>query len=339
MLHFGEDLIMSEQTTSLQEKPMPQKDEQGRYIFTLSSYGAVQLELDTPQITEDEVRHYLEATMYQHADIVPVEEQRKPRPGDIVTLDLETFEGEEKFEPISGQDLQLELGINLMPPVFEDAICGLNKGDKAEISYEIAGGKTLCSKVVLKEINIRIIPALTDSWVEEKIEGCSIIPEFIAQVHTQLSQKKEAELAARKPELIADELRKRLEQSIPQHLIDEGYKNFKDNFEAMLKMQGSSREEFIQQQGFDYESMIAAEQQEARIGVERGIAMDAYAAYHKLEISDKEIPQLLGVDPQMSEAFVEALKKDGSLAEAKISALRNKALKDLLANSQISFKS
>lgn len=329
---------MSEQSTSLPKKPLAQKDEQGRYIFTLNSYEAVTLELDPPHITEDEVRRYLEAMMYQHADIVAIEETRKPRPGDVVTIDLETFDGEEKFEPISGNDLQLELGVNLMPPVFEDAVCDLNIGDKAEISYEIAGDKTLLSKVELKGISTRIIPALTDAWVEEKIEGCSTIPEFMAQVCTQLSQQKEAELESRKAEIIADELRKRLEQSVPQHLIDEGYESFKENFEAMLKMQGSSREEFIQQQGFDYDAMIEAEKHEAQVGVERGVAMDAYAAHQQLSIEDAEIPSLLGVDPQMGEQFIEALRKDGALEEAKISALRNKALRELVANSSISFK-
>lgn len=309
----------------------------GTYNFSLSSYDAVELSLPRPQITEDDIRQYLEMFMYKHADIVPIEEERKPKPGDIVTIDLETFEGEQKIGAVSGNNLKLELGANLMPPVFEDAVCQMNTGDSAEIEYEIAQDKSLKSKVTLHDINTRIIPALTDAWVKENLDGYQSCQEFTAGVHTQLIQQKEAELEAQKAALIADALADRLEQAIPQELIDEAYESFKQNFDAMLQMQGSSRAQFMALQGVDEKVLEESERKEAELGLKRGLALDAYAKHHKLSVDDKDVPGLLGVQEEAAQQFEEALRKDGSFAEARTSALRNKALQELSKQSKINF--
>lgn len=322
------------------QKPAALQLPDGSFSFSLSSYEPVNLELPEPELTEDEVLRQLEYFMYQHADIVPIEEERAIKMGDIVTLDMKTkIEGEE-IEQLSGEKLNLELGIGLMPPAFEEALCKLQKGADETIKYELGEDKKqIETQVHIHEINERIIPAMTDAWIQKNTQGYSSIPEFAAGMRTQMIQQKKAEIESQSYAKITDILAERLEQAVPQELIEDGYRVFRENFEAMLKMQGSTREEFLQLQGIDPQIIEEAERKEAELGVTRGVALDAYVKHFKLEVERTEIPELLGVDPAASEEFLSALEKDGALDDARVSALRNKAMRMLAEQSTITFVS
>lgn len=114
---------------------------------------------------------------------------------------------------------------------------------------------------------------------------------------------------------------------------------FRENFDAMLNLQGSSREKFIEMQGVDEKSLEKSEREEAKLGVIRGATLDAVVNHLNLDVEDDQVPALLGVEKEHSQSLISALKKDGTFEEAKISALRNKAMQQVVQESTISFTS
>lgn len=311
----------------------------GKPVFTLSSYEPVKLSLPTPTVSEDEINRTIETLLFQSAELKPVEEKRKARPGEIIVANLETFEGEKAVDELTGTEFLLDVGLGLMPQVFEAAVMELEEGDNAEVTYEIPVGRTFTSKVKMLGLRERILPALTDAWVQEKFGHLySNIPEFAAGLHTQLIQQKKDEATNEQPNLIADELVARLNEEVPQELLDAGYEAFMSNFDAMLQLEGTTREKFIEEQGVDPKTFEEQERAEAALGVRRGLALDAMARHLGITIEDEnEVPALLGIDPSLGSQLIAALKKDGSFEEALESAIRNKTLHELIKTTEISF--
>lgn len=321
-------------------KPDPLQLADGTYLFNLSSYEPVSITLPLPEVSEDEVKQALEFTAYQRAELAPIED-RKPHDNDIIVMDISTTMGDKTVDELTGKEFFLELGKGLMPPVFEQSICEMTPGDKAEITFEAPGGSAavFTSNVELLGLRERVIPAVTDSWVSQNFEGLSTVSELATSLRQQVLQEKQAQLEYNKATMVIDEYAKRLVEAIPQDLLEEGYRAFRENLDSMLQMQGSSLEAFYEAQGISETEFVAHGRTEAAVGVQRAAALDALVRHLNLEVEDKEIPELLGVDSSYADQLLQALDKDGSLDEARRSALRNKALRQVAEEAQLTFES
>lgn len=321
-------------------KPEPLQLPDGTYLFNLSSYEPVSLTLPLPEVTEDEVKHALEFTAYQRADLAPIED-RKPHDNDIIVMNITTTMGDKPVDELTGNEFFLELGKGLMPPVFEQSIREMTPGDKAEIAFEAPGAgaaAVFTSQVELLGLRERIIPAVTDTWVSQNFDGLSTVSELATSLRQQVLQEKQAQLEYNKATMVIDEYSKRLVEAIPQDLLEEGYRAFRENLDSMLQMQGSSLEAFYEAQGITETEFVAHGRTEAAVGVQRAAALDALVRHLNLEVEDKEIPELLGVDSSYADQLLQALDKDGSLDEARRSALRNKALRQVAEEAHLTFE-
>lgn len=309
----------------------------GKYRFTLSNYEPIQIQLAKPSVTKYEVDRQIEELAYRTAD-TQVVEPRQARLGDIVILKLETKKGDTPIDQLTGDNFGLELGIGAIDPNFEDAVCKLSPGQSTSVTHMTQGLGEVHSDVELIEIRERIIPAINDIWVSKHFDDIKTMPELADKIEEEMLQFKREESLQQAPLKVADELAKRLEQNIPQDLIEKGIQDFRANFEAMLQMQGLSREQFKQMHNISEEELQGQEREEALRAVEQSCALQALADHNKVCIQDDEIAQYLGIHSEAAKQFLEAIKKDGSYAEAKESARRNKAMHEFSEQSIITFE-
>ncbi|MDO5044772.1 MAG: hypothetical protein Q4E22_05720 [Coriobacteriia bacterium] len=323
--------------SELQKKPQALQLPSGEYLFSLSNYEPVDITFPKQTVTKMEVDRHLEELVLQTAE-TKVIEPRQARLGDIVVFKLVTTKDGEVLEEMSNENFGLELGLGTMPHIFEDAITELSPGESASVEYESPIFGMVKSEITLHEIRERVIPALNDIWVAKNFKEAKTVPELADLVEKQLVLRKRTQLEQQLPFRVADELAARLEQEIPEEMYEQGYADFKNNFEAMLMMQGLTREKFMELNEIDEQTMLEQERLEARRAVEQGAALLALAKELKIEVADEEIPALLGIQNEHSEEFIEAIKKDGTYNEAKTSALKNKALKEFSAKAHVAFE-
>lgn len=309
----------------------------GSYRFSLSSYEPLKVVLPKQTVTKPEVDRQLEELAYRTADTKTIE-PRQARLGDIVILKLETHKGEVAVDQLTGENFGLELGVGAIAQNFEDAVCKLSPGESTTVTHLTQGLGEVTSKIELQEIRERIIPAINDIWVAKHFEDVKTVPDLADKIEKEMVQYLREEALRQAPIKVADDLAERLEQRVPQELLEKGYKDFRANFEAMLQMQGLTREQFMRMQGVSEEELAEQEKEEAKRAVEQSCALGALADHNKTEIKDEEIAQYLGINSEAQDQFLEAIKKDGSYAEAKESARRNKAMHDFTEASEIVFE-
>lgn len=165
-----------------------------------------------------------------------------------------------------------------------------------------------------------------DAWVQENFEGVSNLEELRRNAYDELRAMAAMIAENEKATQCANKLAERLQQSVPQTTIERYRRMAEQTFRAQLAAGSMSFEEFIAASGTrpdDLERMFDAE---ALSAAESEAALDAWAEYHHLKVSDEELPQLLGLDPSEAEQYLRQASAAGELQSVRQAALRAKAI-------------
>ncbi|GAB4019060.1 MAG: trigger factor [Bdellovibrio sp.] len=170
-----------------------------------------------------------------------------------VTLDkghmaVINFQGEkengEKPENMKGEDYVLEIGSNTFIPGFEEALCGMKKGDKKDINLtfpddyhfdELKGAKVKFH-VELLEIKEKIIPDFTDELAKEF--GFESVADFNEKNKKNLLKQRERAASEKLHQSILEKLVEENPFEVPTALIAQQEAHLRDEVTKTLKAQG-----------------------------------------------------------------------------------------------------
>lgn len=308
---------------------------------TLTSYGPLRVILPGDQVSKQRVDDEIAYTLRAHAHYEKIA-PREIRADDTVYIAIESTKDGEPFPRLTTPGHNLELGSHAMPDAFERELAKLSIGETSTISLDLPGmGETtadgshlplhLDSKVTVLELRRKVIPALTDTWVQENITGMSTVPEFCAGTRLRIENRRREELFASMPIAAANILAARLVEPIPDEAVREAFENSTRSFLAFLDEQGSSREEFLEQEHITSEQFDEQLKTETREMVTQGLALVALAEHLDLEVSQEEMDAALGEsDPRHRAEARKACEEAGMLPRAREAALRMKAMAHLL---------
>ena len=165
-----------------------------------------------------------------------------------------------------------------------------------------------------------------DIWVHktfpEVLDGNELRAVIREQVLALSAQMAEEQKAAK----CADALAQRLVQRVPQGEVARVRSSVAQAFAMSLKQDGLTESEFLQQSGMRHADIELMLDQQAQSAAEREAAVSAWAEYHKLQVSDDELTELLGVpDEQKAEMLGEA-RRVGQLEHLREAAIQSKAM-------------
>ena len=92
-----------------------------------SEYKGVTVNIEAPEVTDEEVDTKVETILAQNPNEVEVD--RAAKEGDIVNIDFKGTKDGEAFEGGSAEDQDLELGSGKMIEGFESGLIGAKKGE------------------------------------------------------------------------------------------------------------------------------------------------------------------------------------------------------------------
>jgi trigger factor len=213
----------------------------------LPDYKGVFVQVERAEVNQDEVDQVLERIRGNMAEMVTVEESRKPVDGDVVTVSFAAL-GDEEFEGVKADNFQLTLGEGQALPEFEEIVKTLKPGEKGEkridfpkdfINEKLAG-RTADMRVHLESIQEKRLPEIDDELAKKAgLDNLEALRETITNSYRE-SRESLNKSAAQKRML--DRLMEGIEISLPQSLVDQNIDYLISDLRQRLERRGRSLE-------------------------------------------------------------------------------------------------
>ena len=273
-----------------------------RPIVSVPGYAGLAVTIPSPEVSEEDVQEQVDRLLETDAELEPV--RRPAREGDNVTLDLHAKD-DQGNEIIATDDFNYELGSGSVVPELDTELGGKSVGDIFDFRAGVPDGRRASFRVLVKEIQRKVLPELTDEWVEENTDS-STAEDLRASMRKRIGDIKllQARMAQRDGALraLADLVE---DDVVPAVLVDEALADRVQGLEQRLGEQGVSVQDFLQATGRNAEDFVAELRQEALGVVKADLALRAVAEAESLEVSDEEfesgldeMAERLGVTPQ-----------------------------------------
>jgi trigger factor len=298
------------------------------YIFTvplqpevtLSDYRAIRLEIEMPEITDEQVdkamREIRQAQALVEDSIQPV------RAGNRVTLDIhsefadeapEREEGEEDDEndetPAKGDNYihRHDAVINLDPetepilPGFIDALVGavvdeerefeLTIPDNAE-DYENVAGRKVHFAITVKKVQSVTLPELNDDFAARVTED-EDEPLTLLQLRLRVRENMQAEANQQAETAYANRvLEKIVEEAtlhFPEVMVDDRIHEMIHDLDTQLKQQGMSLESYQKVMGVTHEQLHENYHDDAVASLERTLVLGELMTAEGVTVTDEDV--------------------------------------------------
>ena len=179
----------------------------------------------------------------------------------------------------------------------------------------------------------------SDAWVRENFEGLHNGAELRELIRQELMAMNAQVAEQQKAQRCADALARRLMQAVPQADVARAQQVLAQTFQMGLQEQGATEAEFLAQAGMRPSDLQAMFAEQAREAAEQEAAIDAWIDHFRLQISDEELPQYLGIPEEEDPAeFMSQLRLSGQMEDARQYALRNKAMDTVIAEASCTYR-
>lgn len=256
-----------------------------RPTVSVAGYEGLVVTVPSPAVTDQDIEQQIDRLRETDAELEPV--QRPATDGDNVTIDIHGKDDTGE-EVVASDDLLYELGSGTIVPELDQELQGKSVGDIFDFRATMPDGRRLSFRVLLKRVQRKVLPELTDEWVSENTES-STVDGLLEEMRNRLQELKtmQARMAQREGSLQAlaalvdDEV-------VPSVLVDEELAERLQALERRLNAQNLSVQDFLQATGRDAEGFLADMRQEAMAGVKVDLALRALVEAESIEVSDEE---------------------------------------------------
>lgn len=223
----------------------------------VGDYLSVRAEPRDAAIDESDVDAVLERMQKSNSPWVDVTEERTPREGDQVTIDLKVEEGGEEFDkPI--EDADFVLGESNLFDQLREVIEGMKVGETApaEISFdaddenvnERVRGKTLSYEITLKGIKERQLAELNDEFAKTAA-GVDTLEALRAAIRNDVHAGKTSEMRTQLFNEIIEKIGEGATLELPDVMIHDAIHEEMHATEQRLAQQGLTLEAYLRMQG------------------------------------------------------------------------------------------
>ncbi|MBN2072486.1 MAG: trigger factor [Actinobacteria bacterium] len=315
--------------------------------ISLPRYRGMKVSAIPAKVTDEEIETQLENIRKNFSTLEPLEDDRPAARGDYLTIDFEGKIDGKAFEGGSAQDYSLEAGSNTLFEGFEEALVGIKKGGKKQVSLVLPGdignqdlvGKKANFDIHVKEIKRRVLPELDEDFIKNLGEYKDV-DEFKKSIAERLSKQKEEYRKSQVIDQVMTYIIDSLKEKIPAVMIDNRVNQVNEEMDRMLKNQKISRENYIKALNITEEQFSKKIRERAEKEVKEYLIIAALEKAEKDRIEpgeeeiEKERQSILSQYEKEEEKkkLNEYFKKPGSGEELK-SVLRRRKLFDLLVES------
>ena len=272
-------------------------DVEVRPTVEIAGYQGLRVTIPSPVVSDDELEGQI--NRFRETDAVLEDVDRPIVGGDLVNMDIRAQRPASEGEPLEMSDFMYTVGSGSIAPEVDDLILGLRAGEELVVTANAGDGQNIVYTMQLKQVKERILPELTDEWVEENTDWPTV-EEMRDAVLTQMGKMKvvEAQMSQRDAtlvalgELVADDL-------VPEVLVDAEANDRMHDLGHRLAQQKMD----LQATGQTPDQLLSAVRADAHRAVKIDLALRALVSAEGLEPSDEEVEaELLKTAEAMSVA-------------------------------------
>ena len=310
--------------------------------INIDGYDSVHVTRPNSALEEGEFDSELANVLDHHATVEPVEEDRAITDGDWAEIgftghlqDLAQVVGEEPkadAQPITGEDVLIEIGGKNTLQAFNDALRGAKVGQ--ELSFEATypaefgdarlAGQTVSYDVTVKAIKKKTFPERDEEFAKQ-LGPYEDWNDFETKLRERLEQRKKEALEAQARDKMLDDLVARYNFPVPETFVQQQVDARLERGLRALAQQGMSSDAMRQ---LDFGRLREAQRDQAVNEVKVSLILDQIADRENITVTDEDLERELFMLSIQSREPLEPLRKrlsdDGSLARIREQMRREK---------------
>jgi trigger factor len=264
----------------------------------LPDYHAIKVQVETVEVTEDDIEGVLHELQERNATLEPV--NRPAQVGDTITMNVAAGVGGDEIVNEENAEFEVrdEENSEAHPlfPGLSEKLVGAKAGDIEEISLPLPenydnpelAGQTMFLRVLVKEVKRKVLPEINDE-LAESVSQFETLDELKGALRQNLEAEKRMEADEKLVRDSIDALVSRTFVEIPPLLIEEELDRMLEDLERAFSGQGMSLELYLQTTGKPQDELREEMREGAAQNVKTSLVMGALADAENIEVTNKEI--------------------------------------------------
>jgi trigger factor len=285
-----------------------------RPIVSITGYDALQIALEYTPTDDEAVRAQIDRIRDQHAAL---EDSNRPlAAGDFATIDISGRDDEgEELDGLVATDFLYPVGSGMIVSELDDNLRGTKPGEIIEFRTTLGdnfgerAGLDVQFRVIVKGTQEKVLPDLTDEWVDEHTEF-DTVDALRADVtrRTDMLNRVQAQMALRDKvlEVVAD----LVPIPAPETLINDEVRRRIDDFAHRLSHQGISIDQYLAMTGQDAPAFIESIREGAEKAVLADLALRAVVSAEAIEPSEDDVEREIARLAEQTGQKVEKVRRD-----------------------------
>lgn len=308
----------------------------------LSGYRRLRVVLDRPEPSAEDVRGQIDRLREQFADL---EESAAPlADGDYAQVDLKGYVHDDLVEGLSATDFLYEVGSAQLVPRLDEELRGSRPGEILKFTDTVPehfgerAGEDVAFQVLVKAAKRKVLPALTDEWVQDASEF-----EAVADLERDVRRRLDVLLKVQAQVALRDKLLDAGADLVaidpPEPLVDEEVRRRVHDLAHRLRARDVTLEQYLDAAGLTDDQFLARVRIAAVQAVKADLALRAVVEQEAIEVSEAEVEDELArlaerVNKTPAEVRAE-LDRGGGLEAIRSEVARGKALQFLVDHAEV----
>ncbi len=304
----------------------------------LPNYKDRNIEVTNPEVTDDDIEEQTKRMLEQFATVEEVD--RAAGKGDFVSLDLEATKDGEEIEEARAEDILYEVGSGMLIEGVDEQLEGAAAGDKVTFTAPLPegfgerAGEEVDFNLTVHEVKERILPEMTDEWVDENTEF-ETAEELMNALRERLADAKLRSASQEYSERALSTLRDQVDIEIPEGLVRAEMDRHLHDFLHRLEEAELSLEDYFEASGTTQDAFLADLRSQADLSIRNRLVLDAVIEAEDIQVNEEDMSNALQSLAARSEdpaSYVRAFQERGQGLALASDILRNRALEAILSS-------
>jgi trigger factor len=312
----------------------------------LQQYKELEVEEETPQVTEADMDQAIEEVREQAATFEVVSD-RPAADGDYLTLSYRGYDVRAPAShPVEARDVSIELGGRGTVAAFSENLRGSRPGEirEFEVNYpedyreRSLAGKTFRYRVEVQSIKHKVVPAADDE-LAKSVSEFSTLEELRTKLRKDLMERARHRVEMATKQKLVEQLLHLHEFPIPEVMVEAGLERKLERAMGRLVSQGIDP----RQAPIDWHKLREDSRPEAEKEVRASLLLSKIGDAEGLEVSEEEVDEVIREMAQEAHEPPATLKTRlthaGDLDSIKSTRRNQKAIDFIYRNAKITRKS
>lgn len=256
--------------------------------ITVPGYGGLRVEIESPDVSDDDVNEAVDAELRGHGTLVDA--ARPAAAGDYVTVDLAAHRDGEELAGLNVEDWSYEIGKGWVTDDFDEQLTGAEAGATLTFTSVPKGTSEPADFTVrVERVQQMELPELSDEWVADNIGEFETAAEWRESIRERLAEGRLNTIRQTVVQKVTDALVGLVEIEAPASMVEQELQGRLQNLARQFQAQGIDLSAWLSATGQSTEDLVGNMRTQADVAVKADLALRAVAVAESIEASGDDL--------------------------------------------------